>query len=164
MTMKGKFGVSAGFVLLAVTLSQAQVPQDAGKKPLKADQNAKTMMQCPMMAGIKGLTMFADSPAALLSEADDLKLTDKQIKKLRKIEESARQKALKLLTPEQQEQLKKFPKEPLSIMQLSMARMKNRKEQDKPHGLMCPMCMQMMQKMQKMKMMQKKTESKKQAK
>ncbi len=161
MTMKQTFGIPAGLVLLAVTLSQAQVPQDAKKKSPKADQTAKPMMQCPMMASMQGLKMFADSPAALLSEANDLELTEKQKKRLRKIEESARQKALKLMTPEQQAKLKKFPKEPLSIMELSMIHLKNKQKQNEPHAMMCPMCMQMMQKMQKMKMMQNKTKIKK---
>ena len=160
MNMKHALGIPAGLVLLAVTLSQAQVPQQAGEKPPKSDETAKPMMQCPMMAGMQGLKMYADSPAVLLWEADDLKLTDKQKKRLRKIADSARQKALKLMTPEQQAKLKKLPNEPMSIMDLSMARMKDKMDHNMPHAMMCPMCMQMMQKMQKMKMMQKKTESK----
>ena len=108
-------------------------------------------MQCPMMAGLHGLELYADGPAVLLARADELGLTALQKKQLEEIRESARKQAREVLTEEQRGRLKGEPEGPLSPMALSRARMAKMKDKE---DMMCPMCMKMMQ-MMKEKMRQK---------
>lgn len=111
-------------------------------------QPDETMMQCPMMAGLKGIDLFGDSPVVLKAKAKDLKLTEQQLDRLKEIEQSARQQARELLTDEQRQQLEPSPDRPLSLMELSMSRMKHMQDGGKP-SQMCPMCMKKMMKMKK---------------
>lgn len=137
---------------------QAQQPEERGGRSAqeatgdasaKESEEGKSMMQCPMMAGLKGLDLFADSPEVLRSRAEGLGLSEKQVEQLEEIEESARLKAREVLTEEQQDQLKETPEGRLSMMELSRMRaMKMKKDGD---GMMCPMCMKMMQKMKQQK-------------
>lgn len=153
MTVTQRFWIPAGIVLLALLAARAQFALNAREPSPKTDQTAKPKMQCPMMAGMKGMKVFADGPAVLLSRAGELRLTNKQKQQLADIREKARQRARNVLTAEQQKMLKGTPRGPLSMMDLAMMRMKTMK---KPHGMMCPMCMKMM----KMKLMkEKKTRS-----
>ena len=91
------------------------------------------------------MKMFGDSPAVLLSQADELGLSDEQKKQLQEIEQSASQKARKVLTVDQQGKLKGLPDGPLSMMDLCSMRMKKMMGQKQKKGMMCPMCMKMMQ-------------------
>jgi hypothetical protein len=118
--------------------------QEAKEPATKSEKAARPMMQCPMMTNLGGLKMFADSPALLVFQADELGLTEEQKKQLEDIEKSAREKGRNVLTPEQQEKLKAAPEGPLSMMDLCMLRMKKMTQQEKG-GPMCPMCMRMMQ-------------------
>lgn len=120
-------------------------PEKTGKAKGKPAAKEAKMMQCPMMAGLKGIKLFPDGPEALLAESKRLALSDKQIKQLKKIEQSAREKARAVLSDKQREELGKEPKAPVPLMELSRLRaMKMAKEDD---AMMCPMCLKMMQKM-----------------
>jgi hypothetical protein len=146
MTMKRTLWIPAGIIVVAAAgLAQAQ---DKEKPAQKADESAKPKMQsqCPMMASMKGMKTFADSPAVLLSQAEELGLSEGQKKRLQEIQEQARQDARDVLTIKQQETLKESPKGPLSMMDLGMMRMKKMMRQKEQKGMMCPMCMKMMQK------------------
>lgn len=129
-------------VLAALVLLRPGWAQEQDRREDKQADSQPMQMQCPMMAGLKGINLFADSPAVLLAKAEELKLTDEQLEGLEQIQMSARQQARELLTRRQQEHLKDGPEGPLSLMQLSMQGMKggNKSEQ------MCPMCMKMMRK------------------
>ena len=114
--------------------------EPAGGHEHRAKEKAGPMMMCPMMAGLAAVCMYADSPAALLGRADDLGLTADQQKKLKEIEESARQQARKVLTDKQREQVGKTSDAPLSMMELARMGMKGKAMEG-----CCPMCMKMMQ-------------------
>lgn len=154
MTIKRTPWLTAGIVVLAAAVSLAQTPKDERQPAGKADESAKAMMQCPMMASMKGMQTFADSPSVLLSQADELGLTAKQKKRLEKIQQKARQKAQDVLTAEQQKKLEDYPKGRISMMDLAMMRMKRMMGQKKQQGMMCPMCMKMMQQQRKPKQKQ----------
>ena len=111
------------------------------KKAQPGPDRADMMMQCPMMAGLEGIDLFADSPAVLQAQKDDLKLTEQPIEQLQQIEQTARRQARELLTEQQQEKLQNSPKAPLSMMELCMMRMPKTGKQPEQ---MCPMCMRMM--------------------
>lgn len=128
--------------LAAVALAQAS--QNADEPAEKA--KTPDMMQCPMMACMKGMEMYADSPAVLLSQAEELELSDEQKEQLEEIEQSARQQARAVLTAEQQEQVSESPKGLLSMKDLCMMRMKNMTGRGGQKHMMCPMCMKMMKK------------------
>ncbi|MBW3542802.1 MAG: hypothetical protein KY476_21275 [Planctomycetes bacterium] len=102
------------------------------------------------MAGLKGVELFADSPAVLLARAKDLELTEQQIQQLQRLEESTRQQVRELLTEEQRRHLQDVPKDRLSMMELCMHRMQDMPAaQDGEAGPMCPMCRRMMEKMKR---------------
>lgn len=130
---------------------QAQQPELGGGEPKQeareesSGKKGKPTMQCPMMAGLKGFDLFADSPEVLRSRAEALRLSGEQIEQLKEIEESARLKAREVLTREQRGQWTKAPEGRVSIMELSQ--MRAIKMQKNGDGTMCPMCMRMMQKM-----------------
>lgn len=147
MTMKQTLWIPAGIVVLAAAVSLAQA-RDKEKPTQKADESAKPKMQCqcPMMASMKGIKTFADSPAVLLSQGEELGLSEGQKKRLQEIQEQARQDARDVLSIKQQETLKESPKGPLSMMDLGMMRMKKGMGQKEQKGMMCSMCMKMMQK------------------
>ncbi|QDT16586.1 hypothetical protein CA12_26920 [Alienimonas californiensis] len=129
----------SGAALSPVTAAhgQGQAKQDGSSSPQK--------MMCPMMAGLKGVELHADSPPLLLAQADELGLSEDQRNSLREIAEAARKQAREALTAEQREELGKMPEGPLSPMQIAKQRMRDGKEtaEEKP---MCPMCMKMMRK------------------
>jgi hypothetical protein len=104
-----------------------------GKEDAAEDQ--PSMMQCPMMAGMRGIQMYSDGPVMLLARAKELG---------HEIEKSARAKARSLLTDEQRGQLKDLPQKRLSMMELSRLQMKKMMATKQADG-MCPMCMKMMQ-------------------
>lgn len=101
------------------------------------------MTMCPMMAGLKGVELHADSPALLTARADELNLTDEQARELRQIAERAREQAREVLNEEQREELAEAPEGPLSPMQIARMRIKARTG-DQEQGQMCPMCLRMM--------------------
>jgi hypothetical protein len=113
-----------------------------GKEDAAEDQ--PSMMQCPMMAGMRGIQMYSDGPVMLLARAKELGLSNEQKEKLHEIEKSARAKARSLLTDEQRGQLKDLPQKRLSMMELSRLQMKKMMATKQADG-MCPMCMKMMQ-------------------
>lgn len=144
MTTKRMLWIAAAIVSLATTIGLASDPPEEGHLDHEAGKSAKPMMQCPMMAGMSGIKMSADSPMLLLSQAEELGLSEEQQKKLDEIANAARQQARKLLTPEQQEKLKGFPEGSLTMMDLCKMRMKKMMAEKKQDGMMCPMCMKMM--------------------
>lgn len=131
-------------VIPVAAVALAQAPRTA-EEPV---ENAKgsAMMQCPMMACMKGMKMYADSPAVLLSQAEEFELSDEQQQQLEEIEQAARQKARAVLTAKQQEKVGESPKDPLSMKKLCMMRMKKMMEQNGQKQTMCPMCMKVMMK------------------
>lgn len=148
MIKKRTLWIPAGIVLLALAITQTHLPLSAEGPASRADNTAKPKMkmQCPMMSSMKGMKVFSDGPAVLLSRAEELGLTAKQKKRLEKIQQKARRKAHGVLTAEQREKLKDSPKGRLSMMEIAMRRMKKMKGQKEQHGMMCPMCMKMMRK------------------
>ena len=139
--------VAVVFVLRPGT--QAQESQEHFSAKQKQDTAERSMMQCPMMEGLKGVSLFADSPAVLAAQAKKLDLTEEQVQKLRQIEQSTREQARQILNEEQREQLADEPKDRLSMMELCMLRMKGmdmNKTEQQPGG-MCPMCAKMMRQM-----------------
>jgi len=97
--------------------------QKAGVTPAMM-QRCQAMMQTPI---------FMDSPCAVYGQADVLKLSEEQKKKLIEIENEARKKALALLTEEQKKQMGDIPEEPVAMAQMCQQ--------------MCSKMMPMMQKM-----------------
>jgi len=157
MTMKRTLWIAASIVVLTAAVSLAQTPKDK-QKP--ASKSAQAMMECPMMASMKGMKAFADSPSVLLSQADELGLTAKQRKRLEKIQQKASQRAHGVLTAGQQKKLKDFPKGRLSMMDFAMMQMKKMMGQKKQQGMMRPMCMKMMQQQKKSAQKQEKRKGK----
>lgn len=139
-------------LVLAVMISVGYSPRPAalaegGEKPTAPapGKDAEPVMRCPMMAGVDHLRLHADSPAVLLARAKELGLTDKQVERLKKVQESARERARAVLTDKQLAGMKGDPSGPLSVPELS--RMQGSKAKDGGgKGMMCPMCMKMMQK------------------
>lgn len=139
-------GIVAGMLLVESYLHHIPTVAQQTENEADAEGNDEPSMQCPMMAGLKGLTLFADSPEVLRSRAESLKLTQEQIAQLQEIEESARQRSLDVLTDEQRDELLPVPDERLSVMELSRRGAKMKKDGDMK---MCPMCQKMMEKMRK---------------
>jgi hypothetical protein len=110
------------------------------ERPEQADEPG---MRCPMMRGLRGVELHADTPAVLRARSRELDLEEEQVEKLKEIEETARQQAREALTPEQREKLEDDPEGPLSMMQLSRLRMRAMVREREPEG-MCPMCLRMM--------------------
>lgn len=123
-------------------LVHAENPQEEAEDTPETSK-PKMEMMCPMMAGLKGVDLYADSPTLLAARAEELGLSEEQKKQLEKIATSARQNARDLLTAEQRDALEELPEGPLSMMQISKMRMKKMAESDSK--MMCPMCMKKMQ-------------------
>ncbi len=133
--------LAAGYGLQALVYAQdSQKGEDAPEKP-----KAEMQMMCPMMTALKGVELYADTPALLTAQAEKLKLTDEQKKQLKEIAKSAQEEARKVLTAEQRQALEKLPQGPLSMMQIAKMQMKDKKDGG-DEKMMCPMCMKMMQK------------------
>lgn len=96
----------------------------------KAGVTPAMMQRCSMMMRTP---IFTDSPCAIYGQADILKLSEEQKKKLTEIEKEARKKALAVLTDEQRKKMGDIPDKPMA-----MARMCQQ---------MCSKMMPMMQKM-----------------
>lgn len=127
-------GAALGLTCGQGTAAQQEADQQA------AEDNGQ--MQCPMMASLKEVGLFADCPNVLLSQEKQLQLTQEQQQRLREIQESAREQARDVLTEEQQEKLEDAPQGRLSMMQL--ARLDLDKGDAEDRSRMCPMCMRMM--------------------
>ena len=89
----------------------------------QGEPKAKMDMMCPMMAGLKGVELYPDSPALLKARAEELGLEQEQKRRLEEIAESARQQARDVLNAEQRQQLQQAPEGPLSMMQVAKMRM-----------------------------------------
>ncbi len=146
----------AGVILaLLLTVSPQSLTsafaQDASQTTNDIDKNSESEPMCPMMAGMKGIKLTADSPPLLMARADELKLTDEQKQKLKSIAEEAQRKSTKVLTAQQQSMLGESPGKAMSMMEVAMMRSKGMKD-DKSDG-MCPMCQKKMAEMKKIKML-----------
>ncbi len=137
--------------LLAVSLQSLAVAQESTRETNDRDKEAESKPMCPMMAGLKGIKLTADSPPLLMARADELKLTEEQKQELKSIAEEAQRKAAKLLTADQKSMIGKSPDKAMSMMEIAMMRSKGMKG-DKS-GDMCPMCMKKMEGMKKKMMM-----------
>lgn len=135
------------FLLAGFLLAEGAVPSGAQNQKKK---KGKMAMKCPMMAGMKGVDLYADSPEVLLARAEHLELSKKQKARLEKIATAARRRARRVLTEEQRKEIKNAPHGPLSMMEITKLRMKD-KGHEKEKGHMCPMCMKMMHKMMEKK-------------
>ena len=150
---RSRFSICAGaggilLSLLAVSLQSPALGQNNSKA---GGQNDKKMsMECPMMTGLKGISLTADSPPLLMARASELKLTDEQQQKLRAITQEARSKAAEVLTEDQRSMLGKSSGKAMSMMEIAMMRAK--KMDDSESGMMCPMCKKKMEGMMKGKM------------
>ncbi|MAX40123.1 hypothetical protein [Gimesia sp.] len=134
--------IAGGYVLEPVVY--AQNPQQADDAAGKS--KPKMEMSCPMMMGLKGVALYADSPTLLMARAEELELNEAQKKQLEEIARSARKQAREILTAEQRDALKKLPEGRMSMMQIAKMQMKERKSGEDSR-MMCPMCRKMMQEM-----------------
>ena len=142
----------AGVILaLLITISLQSLPgalaQDSSQTTNDIDKKTESMPMCPMMAGMKGIKLTADSPPLLMARADELQLTDVQKQELKSIAEEAQRKATKVLTKQQQSMLGESPGKVMSMMEVAMMRFKDMND-DKSDG-MCPMCKKKMDEMMK---------------
>jgi YHS domain-containing protein len=67
---------------------------------------------------IMSASVYLDSPAVLIGQAESLQLSDEQVKSLKKVQAQARKKAMKILTSEQKKKLDKIPPEPIKLAML----------------------------------------------
>ena len=74
------------------------------------------MMQCWQV--MMGTPVFLDSPCAIYGQADILKLSEEQKKKLVEIENGVRKKALAVLTDEQKKKLGDIPEKPMAMARM----------------------------------------------
>ena len=133
--------------LVAFSVQSMTFAQTTGES--NKEMSSKSM--CPMMTGLKGIKLTADSPPLLMARADELKLTEQQKRELKSIAEEAQRKATQVLTSEQKSSLGDAPHKPMSMMEIAMMRSSNM--HDEKSGEMCPMCKKKMDEMMKGKMM-----------
>ncbi|MHC4457680.1 MAG: DUF2703 domain-containing protein [Planctomycetota bacterium] len=110
-----------------------------------AQMSGQMMMQCAVMMQTK---IFSNSPAAILGQAQTLGLSEAQNQKLSEIEKQAREKALAVLTPEQQEKLGDVSVPPVSMASLCQkmcGKVMTGAGKDMPAQMMCPMMQWMTQ-------------------
>jgi len=136
--------------LLALSLQSLAFAQESTQETNDRDKEAESKSMCPMMAGLKGIKLTADSPPLLLARADELKLTEQQKQELKSIAEEAQRKATNVLTADQKSLLGESPEKGMGMMEIAMMRSKGMK--DDKSG-MCPMCKKKMEGVMKMKMM-----------
>lgn len=138
-------------LLIAISLQSltCAFAQDLSPATNDVDKNTESKPMCPMMAGMKGIKLTADSPPLLMARADELKLTDEQKQELKSIAEEAQRKSTKVLTAQQQSMLGESPGKAMSMMEVAMMRFKDVND-DKSDG-MCPMCKKKMDEMMKVK-------------
>jgi len=112
--------------------------QKAGVTPTMM-QACQVMMQTPI---------FMDSPCAIYGQAEPLKLSEEQKKKLIDIENDARKKAFAVLTDEQKKKMGDIPEKPIAMVQMCqqmcskmMPMMQNMMSGEGKTGpmMMCPM-------------------------
>ncbi|QEG41248.1 hypothetical protein [Roseimaritima ulvae] len=140
--------------LLALSLQSLAFAQESTQETNDRGNETESKPMCPMMAGLKGIKLTADSPPLLMAQADELKLTEEQKQELKSIAEEAQRKAADVLTADQKSMIGKSPDRAMSMMEIAMMRSKGVKG-DKS-GDMCPMCMKKMDGMKKMMMDRKK--------
>lgn len=143
--------LTVGFGSHVLGQTENTAPNQIEKKTESSQAEKKEGgMQCPMMAAMKDVALFADSPPVLLGQAEQLNLTQQQQEQLQEIGESARKQALAVLNAEQRGQVARAPSGPLSMMQLAKLQKKEETggEASEDKG-MCPMCMKMMRKKMK---------------
>jgi YHS domain-containing protein len=106
----------------------------AGVKP-EMMRRCQAMMQTPI---------FLDSPCSVYGQADVLKLSEEQKKKLIEIEKEARDKAIEVLTDEQKKQMGEIPDKPMTMAQMCQQMCSKMMSGEGKTGqmIMCP-CMQM---------------------
>lgn len=135
------------FVLMSQPVALAQ---DASQPEQQNDKKSAMMSKCPMMDGLKGIKLVAESPPLLIARAEELKLTEEQKRKLASIAEEAQRNAAAVLTEKQREILGDSAGKSMSMMEIAMMRAEKSRS-DSSEG-MCPMCQQKMDKMkEKMK-------------
>ncbi|MHC4461770.1 MAG: YHS domain-containing protein [Planctomycetota bacterium] len=110
----------------------------------KAGITPAMMQRCQVMMH---KPIFMDSPCAIYGQADALKLSEEQKKKLLEIENEARKKALAVLTSEQREKMGEVPDKPMAMAQMCrqmcskmmpmMQKMMGSQSKDGP--MMCPL-------------------------
>ena len=92
------------------------IAQDAEtNKP--QDQSKKDCMirKCKL---IKSASIYLDSPAVLIGQAEKLQLSNEQLESLKKIQDQARKKAIQILTSDQKTKLDKIPAKPITLAKL----------------------------------------------
>lgn len=147
-------GAGVGVILLALIAASPQSPAQAKDDSKASGQNDKKMsMECPMMTGLKGIKLTADSPPLLMARAEELKLTDEQQQKLKAIAQEAQRQATEVLTADQRSMIGKSSGKAMSMMEIAM--MRSKKMDEGESDMMCPMCKQKMEGMMKGKMMKK---------
>ena len=133
--------------LVAFSIQSMTFAQTTGE----SDNETSSKSMCPMMTGLTGIKLTADSPPLLMARADELNLTEQQKQQLKRIAEEAQSKATKVLTSEQRSILGDSPDKPMSMMEIAM--MRSQKMHGETSGEMCPMCKKNMDEMMKRKMM-----------
>ena len=81
----------------------------------QAGFDARMMRRCMTMMRNP---VFLDSPSAIIAQAESLGLSDEQLKKLRDIENEARQKAKTVLTKEQIKKMGEVPDKPMPMTEM----------------------------------------------
>ncbi|WP_345327537.1 hypothetical protein [Novipirellula rosea] len=146
-------GAGVGIVLVALLAVSRQSPVQAQDDSKASGQNDKMSMECPMMTGLKGIKLTADSPPLLMARAEELELTDEQQQKLKAIAQEAQRQATEVLTADQRSMIGESSGKAMSMMEIAM--MRSKKMDGGESDMMCPMCKQKMEGMMKGKMMKK---------
>ena len=104
----------------------------------KAGVTPQMMRRCQTMMQT---SISIDSPSAIRGQEEVLGLSEGQKKKLAEIERNAREKALAVLTPEQQKKLSDLPSQPMAMSQMcQQMRSKMMSGEGKGGAMMiCPM-------------------------
>ncbi len=151
-------GAGVGAILFGLLAFSLQAPVEAqDDSPADSHNDKKMSMECPMMSGLEGIKLTADSPPLLMAGADELNLTGEQQQKLKAIAQEAQRKATEVLTEDQRSMLGELSGKAMSMMEIAM--MRSTKMGDGDSDMMCPMCKKKMDGMMKGKMMKKMKES-----
>jgi hypothetical protein len=132
--MRGTIAVVSAVALLGLTgfgiQALSQQPAPAVSQPAGC---------CPMCMNMR-TPFFLDSPGALQARANQLGLSEEQIKKLDEIGKESRQKAVAVLTPEQRAKLGEVSDKPFVMMQTCQQMMQMMMGGPMKGQMMCPMC------------------------
>ncbi|QDT02959.1 hypothetical protein K227x_13380 [Rubripirellula lacrimiformis] len=151
-TFQFRLGVGVGVTLLSLLAFSYQVPAGAQENSKASGENGKKMsMECPMITGLKGIKLTADSPPLLMARAEELNLTDEQQQQLKAIAQQAQRQATEVLTADQRSMLGETPGKAMPMMEIAM--MRSMKMGEAESDMMCPMCKKKMEGMMKGKMM-----------